>query len=139
MAGQAAATLAGADLIPSWGYELWDTSWLFPETRLPGRALHALVGYTDRPMGVQLAAYVAVLIVLLLGGRLVARGSPSGLGPRAARRPWTEGPRNTRGRTDGQFRALSTSLFLLIHGIMARSFSPTSSIGWRRSCGGASP
>lgn len=78
MAGQAAATLAGADLIPSWGYELWDTSWLLPEDTLPGRALHALVGYTDRPMGVQLAVYVAVLIVLLLGGRLVARGSPSG-------------------------------------------------------------
>ena len=29
-------------------------------------------------MGVQFAAYLAVLIVLILGGRLVARGSPSG-------------------------------------------------------------
>ncbi|MBV8916259.1 MAG: FTR1 family protein, partial [Acetobacteraceae bacterium] len=26
MAGQAAAILAGADLIPAWGFELWDTS-----------------------------------------------------------------------------------------------------------------
>ena len=73
MAGQAAAVLAGADLIPSWGYELWDTSWLLPQDGLLGRALHALVGYSDRPMGVQLAAYVFVLATLLLGARLARR------------------------------------------------------------------
>ncbi|MBO0710777.1 MAG: FTR1 family protein [Acetobacteraceae bacterium] len=65
MAGQAASILAGADLIPSWGYQLWDTSWLLPEGSLLGRALHALVGYADRPPGVQVAAYVAVLLVLV--------------------------------------------------------------------------
>ncbi len=77
MAGQAAATLAGADLIPSWGYQLWDTSWLLPEDSLAGRALHALVGYSDRPMGVQLAAYLAVLAVLVVGARLIRGGQPS--------------------------------------------------------------
>jgi len=76
MAGQAAAVLAGADLIPSWGYQLWDTSWLLPQDSLPGRALHALVGYSDRPMGVQLAAYLFVLAVLVVGARL-ARRTPS--------------------------------------------------------------
>jgi high-affinity iron transporter len=74
MAGQAAAILAGIDLIPAWGYQLWDTSWLLPETSLLGRALHALVGYSDRPMGVQLAAYLIVLIVLAVGARLIAHG-----------------------------------------------------------------
>lgn len=73
MAGQAAATLAGADLIPSWGYQIWDTSWLLPENSLAGRALHALVGYSDRPMGVQLAAYLAVLGTLVLGARFIQR------------------------------------------------------------------
>lgn len=71
MAGQAAAILAGADLIPSWGYEIWDTSWLIRQDSIPGRALHALVGYSDRPVGVQLAAYIAVLAVLVLGSRLI--------------------------------------------------------------------
>jgi high-affinity iron transporter len=65
MAGQAAAILAGADLIPAWGYQLWDTSWLLSNASLAGRALQALVGYSDRPMGVQLAAYVTTLTVLL--------------------------------------------------------------------------
>lgn len=73
MAGQAAAILAGADLIPAWGYQLWDTSWLLSDGSLLGRALHALVGYTDRPMGVQLAAYLATLGALLLGRSLIGR------------------------------------------------------------------
>jgi high-affinity iron transporter len=71
MAGQAAAILAGIDLIPSWGYQLWDTSWLLSEDSLLGRALHALVGYSDRPIGVQVAAYIAVLAALAIGSRLV--------------------------------------------------------------------
>jgi high-affinity iron transporter len=76
MAGQAAATLAGADLIPSWGYEIWDTSWLLREDSIPGRALHALVGYADRPMGVQLVAFLVVLSGLVIGARLIDRRDP---------------------------------------------------------------
>jgi high-affinity iron transporter len=83
MAGQAAAILAGADLIPAWGYQLWDTSWLLPENGLPGRALHAMVGYSDRPMGVQVVVWVILLFSLTLGARLI-RGGPrvSGVAPR---------------------------------------------------------
>jgi high-affinity iron transporter len=76
MAGQAAAILAGIDLIPSFGYQLWDTSWLLPQDSIVGRALHVLVGYSDRPMGVQLAAYLVVLAVLVIGARLV-EGRPA--------------------------------------------------------------
>ena len=71
MAGQAAAILADIDLIPSWGFELWDTSWLLPQDSILGRALHALAGYSDRPTGVQLAAYLVVLAVLAIGARLI--------------------------------------------------------------------
>jgi high-affinity iron transporter len=82
MAGQAAAILAGIDLIPNWGFELWDTSWLLPQDSILGRALHALAGYSDRPMGVQLAAYLVVLAVLAIGARLIearsARASVAG-------------------------------------------------------------
>jgi hypothetical protein len=50
---------------------------------------------------------------------------------------WIPGssPGMTCGGGARQFRALSTSLFLAIHGIMARSFSPICSIGcsaWMR-------
>jgi high-affinity iron transporter len=86
MAGQAAAILAGIDLIPSWGFELWDTSWFLPQDSILGRALHALVGYSDRPMGVQLAAYLAVLAVLAIGARRIEAKSaqPAPPSPAAA-------------------------------------------------------
>jgi high-affinity iron transporter len=71
MAGQAAAILADIDWIPSFGFELWDTSWLLPQDSILGRALHALMGYSDRPMGVQLAVYVIVLAVLAIGTRRI--------------------------------------------------------------------
>jgi high-affinity iron transporter len=85
MAGQAAAILAGADLIPSWGYEIWDTSWLLPEDSLPGRALHALVGYSDRPVGVQIVAYLVVLAVLVTGARMINRMPSPAARPSPAR------------------------------------------------------
>src|SRR5579871_4201939 len=71
LAGQAAAILAGIDVIPSFGFQLWDTSWLLSQDSIVGRALHVLVGYSDRPMGVQLAAYLVVLAVLVIGARLI--------------------------------------------------------------------
>jgi high-affinity iron transporter len=71
MAGRAAAILAGIDLIPAWGYQLWDTSWLVSDASLTGRALTALVGYTDRPLGVQLVAWSVTLALLVLGNRLL--------------------------------------------------------------------
>jgi high-affinity iron transporter len=71
MAGQAAAILAGANLIPAMGYQLWDTSWLLSDGSMAGRALHALFGYSDRPMGVQCLAYVLTLMTLIIAGRVV--------------------------------------------------------------------
>jgi high-affinity iron transporter len=78
MAGQAAAILAGIDLIPSLGFQLWDTSWLLPQDSIVGRALHTLMGYSDRPMGVQLVVYLLVLAVLAIGAhRIEAKGRPT--------------------------------------------------------------
>ena len=73
MAGQAAAILANANLIPAMGWQIWDTSWLLSDGSLIGRALHALVGYSDRPLGVQILAYLVTLTVLLVGARLINR------------------------------------------------------------------
>ena len=91
MASQAAAILAGADFIPSWGDEVWDTSWLLSQDSMLGRALHALAGYADRPMGVQVATYIVVFAVLVALGRLVGatprrahRGTQAALGQRSA-------------------------------------------------------
>jgi high-affinity iron transporter len=76
MAGQAADLLAQIDLIPSWGDQVWDSSAIVAQDSLVGRALHALVGYSDRPSGVQIAVYLATLATLVILGRLVGRAKP---------------------------------------------------------------
>jgi len=80
MAGQAVVFLVKADLLPSLGDQLWDTSAILADDSLVGRALHALVGYSDRPMGVQALAYLAVLATLIGLGRYIGT-------PRPAQRP----------------------------------------------------
>jgi high-affinity iron transporter len=81
MASQGAAFLAQADLLPSLGGVLWDSSWLLSDEGLVGRTLHALVGYVAQPTGIQLAFYLGTLLVI--GGlmRLVG-GKPSRPAPR---------------------------------------------------------
>lgn len=72
MAAQAAGFLIQADLLPDWGAPVWDSSALLDEKSIIGRALHALVGYTDRPAGLQLAVYGLTLAALLVAGRAAA-------------------------------------------------------------------
>ena len=73
MAGQAAAVLHSADLIPGWGEHLWDTSFILADDTLLGRSLHALIGYSARPSGVQFAAWLATLSILAIASRVVGR------------------------------------------------------------------
>jgi high-affinity iron transporter len=76
MAGQAAAVLASADIVPSWGEQVWNTSAILRDDGWLGGALHALVGYSARPPGVQVAAYLATLLGLVALAKLVARPAP---------------------------------------------------------------
>jgi high-affinity iron transporter len=73
MAGQAAALLARANIVPALGDQLWDSSAILRDDGIAGRVLHALVGYSDRPMGVQALAYVTVLVVLFALSRAITR------------------------------------------------------------------
>lgn len=81
MASQGMGFLLAAGLVPSWGDTVWDSSWLLRETSIVGKMLHTLIGYTARPAGIQVVAYVATLVTIVLLARKV--GSPQ----RAARQP----------------------------------------------------
>ena len=65
MASQAVLFLAQADVLTALDVILWDTSSLLPDSGLLGRALHTLIGYSDRPTAMQLVVYVATLAVIL--------------------------------------------------------------------------
>jgi len=82
MASHGVAYLVNADYLPSWGHSIWDTSWLLSDKSLFGKMLHSLIGYTARPEGIQIAAYVATFVVILLlmrqfGSRATPTPAPS--------------------------------------------------------------
>lgn len=66
LASQGAFFLNQADVLPSLGNQIWDTSWLLTENSVPGRVLHVLIGYVARPAGIQLAFWAGTVIILLV-------------------------------------------------------------------------
>lgn len=85
MAAQGAAFLVQADLLPSFGNELWDTSGFLSEGSILGQVLHALVGYVSRPAGIQVAFYISTLAVIGSLMRLTGGAGPKlKSGPAAA-------------------------------------------------------
>jgi high-affinity iron transporter len=73
MAGQAAATLHSADLLPSWGEQIWNSSFLIADDSFLGRSLHALIGYAARPSGIQLAAWFGTLLLLVVASHILSK------------------------------------------------------------------
>ncbi|MEO8546140.1 MAG: FTR1 family protein [Betaproteobacteria bacterium] len=76
MASQVARNLIQADIIPSLGAPLWNSSSLLSQSSPLGTVLHGLVGYDSQPAGAQLVFYLVALIVI--GGAMfwVGRRQP---------------------------------------------------------------
>jgi len=77
MAAQASAFLIQAGLLPAITPVLWDTSAVLSEKSVFGQMLHTLVGYVDRPAGMQLLVYV--FAVALIGGLTMAARKPGAI------------------------------------------------------------
>jgi high-affinity iron transporter len=87
MASQAVDFLQQAGIVTAGLATVWDSSDLLAQDSVPGRALHALVGYTDRPSLLQLAAYVLTVAAIVALGRYArSRVAPPSAGavPRGA-------------------------------------------------------
>lgn len=76
MAGQSAAFLVQAGLLPGIVEPLWDSSSWLPEGGAPGQLLQVLVGYDDRPSAMQLLAFLATLAGIAALARMVNRSAP---------------------------------------------------------------
>lgn len=76
LAASAARFLVQGGMLPAWGNQIWDSSWLLTTNSVLGQALHILVGYDDRPGGMQLVFYAVTLIALFAGMRWVGTRSP---------------------------------------------------------------
>lgn len=75
MAAQAVLFLNSAGFLLALDGTVWDTSWLLKEDSLFGHLLHILIGYTERPTGMQLVVYIATLVAMGLLVR-IARPAP---------------------------------------------------------------
>jgi high-affinity iron transporter len=73
MAGQAAELLHSVEILPGLGGQLWNTSFIISDDSMLGRSLHALIGYSARPSGIQLAAWLATLVALMIASRILSR------------------------------------------------------------------
>lgn len=73
LAASAAGFLLQANLLPAWGNQLWNTSWLLTDGSIVGQAVHILTGYVARPAGMQLAFWGVTLVALIVAMRIVAR------------------------------------------------------------------
>ncbi len=67
MVAQAFGYLTAAGKVPEIIPSVWDTSKIVSEGSFLGKIMHILMGYTDRPSGVQLAVYF-----LTIGGLVIA-------------------------------------------------------------------
>ena len=65
LAAQAAGFLQQGGVVDAFGGTLWDSSALLSVASIPGRLLHTLIGYTDRPTGLQGLAYAGTLATVL--------------------------------------------------------------------------
>jgi len=65
LASSAAGFLVQAGLLPPLIDQVWDTSGILNAGSLVGRMLHVLVGYNDRPTGIELLFYVVTLATIL--------------------------------------------------------------------------
>jgi high-affinity iron transporter len=77
MASQGAAFLMQANLLPSLGNDLWDTSSILTENSMLGLLLHVLIGYSAQPAGIQVVFYLATLLGIGTLMRVVRRVPPS--------------------------------------------------------------
>ena len=84
MASQGVGFLVSADMLPTWGDAVWDTSWLLTDSSIVGKMLHTMVGYTARPAGIQIAAYLLTLGVVVTLVRKLGHPAAQAVGRKQA-------------------------------------------------------
>lgn len=65
MSAQAAGYLVAADMLPVIKDQLWDSGWLLTQESIVGKIMHAMLGYTERPSGIQAVFYAATLLIII--------------------------------------------------------------------------
>ncbi len=75
LAANAAMFLNEAGVLPSLVPQMWNSSDILAERSWLGTLLHILIGYSDRPSGIEVVFYLVTLAAILFLMRLAGRGS----------------------------------------------------------------
>jgi len=81
MASQAIVFLQQAGIVTVLSHTVWDTSGILSNGSIAGKALHTLIGYTDRPTAIQLLVYAATLAVIFTLMKLFGHSAPRKVNP----------------------------------------------------------
>ena len=73
MASQATVFLQQAGIVTVLPHVVWDTSGLLSVGSMFGKALHTLIGYTDRPTAIQLIVYITTLATITTLVKIIGR------------------------------------------------------------------
>jgi high-affinity iron transporter len=73
MASQGAAFLVQAGVLPALGEQVWNSSMILTRDSALGKVMHTLVGYDDRPAGIQLVFYIATVMVIVSLSRWIGQ------------------------------------------------------------------
>lgn len=75
LSANAASFLNEAGVVPALVPQLWNTSWILAQGSWLGTVLHILVGYIDRPNGIEAVFYLGTLATILVLMRLGTRSA----------------------------------------------------------------
>jgi Iron permease FTR1 family len=76
MMAQAFGYLTAAGVVPEIIPTVWDTSRIISDGSILGKIMHTLVGYTDRPSGIQLLVYLFTVAGLFAALKIVGHKPP---------------------------------------------------------------
>jgi len=82
MAAQAVAFLQQAGLVNVLSHVVWNTSEFISDGSIAGKTLHTLIGYSERPTGIQLLVYVTTLTTIFTLMKLFGHAAPAKATPR---------------------------------------------------------
>lgn len=81
LAANAAGYLSQTGLLPELYPQVWDTSGILNQGSFVGQFFHILIGYNDRPSGLQLVFYLATLITIGVLMRVAGGNRPAARAP----------------------------------------------------------
>ncbi len=64
MSAQMAGYLNAADMLPAFG-QMWDSSKILSQDSIIGKILHAMLGYSERPSGIELIFYATTFVLTI--------------------------------------------------------------------------